>query len=781
MDYIAKIVINDSLELYNKPFDSDSGLELSDVTYITNTRLKDSTSLFASLAFGGVASNTLYFNIVNPDVNNYESYKIQLFLKGADTGNLPLGNQRTDNGEFSLDVTPSETVTPTFDNTDPDAIDVEPVDEVTDEIDLLATDEYEESVESPEVFGAEDVTEPVTGDDSDNAENDPFFDIVDDSDDTEENPEEQTAWSPYGVYYVQSSMQNNDSGVISIEANDAVVLLGSAHYYPTQNSIPADEMFDDFITQVADQFGIEVYCNVTIPDVEVTMPNNVSFRDALGYFAGLTGGYATTDVLGDIVISPYEYSNAEVHSDVFMGKGFVQEGQNAIEITGLVCDTLVGLEENLITAGDGTGVAFENPLMTEDVLNDYVWVRVRNLVYWAGELQCKWNTSIKAGQFLKIFTPEDDAYRNALIAQLEGASSSEQEELLSEIQNCGRYIINTNQTIDFDNGVTVISSLGRNSFQQSTSTATSDFKKLQRVGTLLADRIEASMVETEALIAQKADINFANVIEASIGTEWVQKLLVHGNVIANNGTVYELDAIHFNTNFIEAGSIKADKLILKNSTDGLYYQLNINADGFDIDALTEEERAKLPDSLHADVIMANTITTKHITVQNLEGTNGWINLAEGTFRYINQNGNGISWDGNELYIRASKLLLEGGQSVEEIISEVWNDYNIVWTGVYDDTELTGQVYVYHYGEDVTDQFSDAIFSWVRRTDYGNQLIASGTKTFTYDQANTMISDTFVLQWYDEMEIELADDNGDTILVTENGTDYTELIGKEGIS
>lgn len=61
-------------------------------------------------------------------------------------------------------------------------------------------------------------------------------------------------------------------------------------------------------------------------------------------------------------------------------------------------------------------------------------------------------------------------------------------------------------------------------------------------------------------------------------------------------------------------------------------------------------------SVTASQIATNTITADKITTSNLVGTNGWINLANGTFGYGNTTlGDGISWDGTNLIINAESI------------------------------------------------------------------------------------------------------------------------------
>lgn len=193
------------------------------------------------------------------------------------------------------------------------------------------------------------------------------------------------------------------------------------------------------------------------------------------------------------------------------------------------------------------------------------------------------------------------------------------------------------------------------------------------INKLLVDKanvkdLESANARIQNLDAAKANINFANVDITSIAEAWIKNLMVQGKVIAQNGTIYYLDAIHVNANYIDAGTLKADRILL-HGDDGLYYQLNMDKLGSArIQAMTQEEQSQLRKTIHADLITAHSITTEQLTAENIQGTGGWINLAKGTFEYRNaKTGNGISWDGEHLLIQADSVVFSSGQSAEEMV------------------------------------------------------------------------------------------------------------------
>lgn len=194
---------------------------------------------------------------------------------------------------------------------------------------------------------------------------------------------------------------------------------------------------------------------------------------------------------------------------------------------------------------------------------------------------------------------------------------------------------------------------------------------LGRQTRLLADTIAANQAEFNelsaniasvgTLVADKADVNAANILSLSAKEAWVDKLMVSTGLLANSGTVYTLDAIQVNAANITAGTIDVQRLIV--TVDGQKYMVQFDAQGTPSYQKLDGNIIE-PRTITADKIVANSITTSEITTQNLVGTNGWINLAQGKFFYGNgstwaASTAGISWDGTSLLIKGNVNITGG--------------------------------------------------------------------------------------------------------------------------
>lgn len=138
------------------------------------------------------------------------------------------------------------------------------------------------------------------------------------------------------------------------------------------------------------------------------------------------------------------------------------------------------------------------------------------------------------------------------------------------------------------------------------------------VGDLFAKNVEAEIINSTAVNAKFANVEFGNIGEAAIRKLFANTGLIDNLTVGDNLKVTgELAAVTINASSIKSGQMTADRLMLKGE-DGIYYQLNLNALGeaFVTD-LTEEEQQELQNGIHGENIIANSITAKHISVDDL--------------------------------------------------------------------------------------------------------------------------------------------------------------------
>lgn len=146
---------------------------------------------------------------------------------------------------------------------------------------------------------------------------------------------------------------------------------------------------------------------------------------------------------------------------------------------------------------------------------------------------------------------------------------------------------------------------------------------------LVTEQLAANSAAIKDLTAEKADIDFANIGEAAIRNFYAVSGIIKDLVIDNGVVAGELVGVTIKGDLIEAGTLKADALLVKGE-DGLYYRLNVteNGDTTVTEKYTEEE---LSSGLLGSNIIAKSITATQIAVEDLvafDATIGGFKIGE---------------------------------------------------------------------------------------------------------------------------------------------------------
>lgn len=156
---------------------------------------------------------------------------------------------------------------------------------------------------------------------------------------------------------------------------------------------------------------------------------------------------------------------------------------------------------------------------------------------------------------------------------------------------------------------------------------------------LKADKLSA----TEADL-KYASIDFANIDMAAVGKLFAESGIIKDLVVGDSSITGELVGVKIKGDLIEAGTLVADRLVLKGK-DGLYYNLNIN--GEKIESSQTEYN-----SISGSVITAKSITAGKVNVDDLvafDATIGGFKITEssiysGVKESVNNTTKGIYMD-----------------------------------------------------------------------------------------------------------------------------------------
>ena len=126
--------------------------------------------------------------------------------------------------------------------------------------------------------------------------------------------------------------------------------------------------------------------------------------------------------------------------------------------------------------------------------------------------------------------------------------------------------------------------------------------------------------------AKYANIDFANITEAAVEKLFSESGIIRDIIVSEGKITGELVGVTIKGDLIEAGTLRADKLVVKGS-DGIYYKLNIEAGAVESAEVTRQE---LQNGLHGTAIIAKTITAEKIAVDDLvafDATIGGFNIT----------------------------------------------------------------------------------------------------------------------------------------------------------
>ena len=225
--------------------------------------------------------------------------------------------------------------------------------------------------------------------------------------------------------------------------------------------------------------------------------------------------------------------------------------------------------------------------------------------------------------------------------------------------------------------------------------ATAEINNLQaNIGSfnyVSAEKLNAMNAEIQNADIKYANIEFSNITQAAMEYFYSQSGLIQNVTVGEQTITGQLVGVTIVGDLIEAGTLKADKLVIKGE-DGLYYKLN--TDGVTIEA--EQTNAN---SLNGSLIQAQSITANKISVTDLvafDATIGGFKISDnsiysGVKESVDNTTRGIYMDstgqisfGDEtnyvkfykdedgkyrLAISASTISFGGGSSLEESVNQ----------------------------------------------------------------------------------------------------------------
>ena len=397
-------------------------------------------------------------------------------------------------------------------------------------------------------------------------------------------------WIPLGKFYITDAVSDDDfETTFTITAYDAFSKTESV--YEPQISMPnyASEILKDIASQcnfslgtipdslsdikISQEFSsLDANGTLSFPNganVEggalvigdfVNAPaeevNSYTCRQYIGYFAGLVGKNARFDRDGNLIFTWYTDREYNIPRDLqYMGgcKRLTEYDYTVKSITS-------GSSNTTIVAGNGVGISFENPFMTQTILDD-IFSNIGTVTY--TPLQVKWrgNPAIEVGD---IVTVED---RSGKL--------------------CTTYVME--QTIRISGGLhTEIKCYGDSESAIAFSTSPTS-KKIQQVYT----KLQAAISEATALLnganggvfeildEDKDGVNDGWIIRSADSQRFIKATKDGIGITTNGGDKYDyaMTSAGINADVITTGTMNAQRISVGDETLGDVFSVKLDGYG----------------------------------------------------------------------------------------------------------------------------------------------------------------------------------------------------------
>lgn len=470
---------------------------------------------------------------------------------------------------------------------------------------------------------------------------------------------------PMGIYEASPSGIVKTKDRIQITASDRIGTRCSGLYVPAV-TFPAT--IQAVINDISSQAGVTIRTSEDATGTITKRLDTMTCQEALGYIAGLIGGFCYADRCGDIILAVYPSQPAlAVAADRIIGLN-VAETDHLISTLSVTVseggedpdgETVDPVSYQDSTGSSGDYLAVANPYMTAEI---FAVMKNKVLDY-----------SYRPGTAIFLGDPRIDP-----VDALE----------LSDSDDIRYFFPCMSLVTDYDGGLT--STITTPGLSSSDNTAVGPLA--QKIDKIAASQILAEQVIARKISASQADLRYAKIDFANVGVAAMESLYTNFGVVKNiqivDGKITgELDAVSVNGDLIKANTIVADRIVFT-GTDGMYYALNANgAGGLTPQQLTDE---KYQHALDGSNLVAQSVTADRIDVTDLfaqsiqftgtitskgkrtvkDNINGiLIDGANGTIGIGSNAGNHIWFDGQNLNIKADSLTFSSGFDVEQATTE----------------------------------------------------------------------------------------------------------------
>lgn len=210
-----------------------------------------------------------------------------------------------------------------------------------------------------------------------------------------------------GTYYTAEIDKSDNSDFITVVAYDSTYCLNKTYIPDIEYPNSLSNVINDICSQ----------CNIlhdikNIPDITIDgYIDNITCKQFLGYMMGLMGCNGTINPDDKLIAYWYKDCGIEITYDLQFMNGFNRTTDEDIVINSLTS----GDSENVLVAGNGFGITFENPYMKQEIL-DSIFERIKGFTYTPCTVEWRGNPALEITDIVKV-EDKNGVLHNVLLSE----------------------------------------------------------------------------------------------------------------------------------------------------------------------------------------------------------------------------------------------------------------------------------------------------------------------------------------------------------------------------
>lgn len=223
---------------------------------------------------------------------------------------------------------------------------------------------------------------------------------------------------PLGYYKTEKPESDDDYYTVKIKCYDAVNAMTGK--WQSTLSFPSATAYD-ILFEAASKYGVGIVISSSIMRTklrnryvtaeEAAILGQYTDREVIGILAGLVGCNARINTVGKLAISWYSGS-VSIPAELQWQNGFKKTQEAAFSISSVTS----GSDDNVFTAGTGSGISFVNPIITEDEITA-IYGEISDYEFQPCECEWRGNPCVEVGDMAVVTDRKGKTYSVYIAAQ----------------------------------------------------------------------------------------------------------------------------------------------------------------------------------------------------------------------------------------------------------------------------------------------------------------------------------------------------------------------------